>query len=102
MRCAKTPPPYGRGTNGGDVQWKVLVVDETSRKLIDNAVSEDDILNLNVTSKPGISIDNESHRLMTILARCRADRGKAENQPYGCAVYPIAPITYCRLPDGRL
>ncbi|GMG09149.1 unnamed protein product [Aspergillus oryzae var. brunneus] len=53
MRCAKTPPPYGRGTNGGDVQWKVLVVDETSRKLIDNAVSEDDILNLNVTSKPG-------------------------------------------------
>ncbi|KAF7585957.1 vacuolar sorting protein VPS33/slp1 [Aspergillus hancockii] len=31
-------------------EWKVLVVDETSRKLIDNAVSEDDILNLNVTN----------------------------------------------------
>ena len=40
------------------MQWKVLVVDETSRKLIDNAVSEDDILNLNVTSKPNILIDN--------------------------------------------
>lgn len=32
------------------MQWKVLVVDETSKKLIYNAVSEDDILNLNVTS----------------------------------------------------
>lgn len=30
-------------------EWKVLVVDETSRKLIDNTVNEDDILNLNVT-----------------------------------------------------
>ncbi|OJJ50823.1 hypothetical protein ASPZODRAFT_106723 [Penicilliopsis zonata CBS 506.65] len=34
---------------GGD-EWKVLVVDETSRKLIDNAVKQDDILNLNVTN----------------------------------------------------
>ena len=33
-------------------QWKVLVVDETSRKLINNATSEEDVLNLNVTSKP--------------------------------------------------
>lgn len=39
------------GANGGALQWKVLVVDETSRKLIENTVSEDDILNLNVTSK---------------------------------------------------
>jgi syntaxin-binding protein 1 len=31
-------------------QWKVLVVDEGSRKLIDNVVSEDDILTHNVTS----------------------------------------------------
>ncbi|THC97151.1 hypothetical protein EYZ11_003366 [Aspergillus tanneri] len=30
-------------------EWKVLVVDETSRKLISNSVSEDDILNNNVT-----------------------------------------------------
>jgi syntaxin-binding protein 1 len=36
----------------GGLQWKVLVVDETSRKLIDNTVNEDDILNLNVTRKP--------------------------------------------------
>ena len=42
------------GTDGDGappLQWKVVVVDETSRKLIDNAVSEDDILNLNVTSR---------------------------------------------------
>lgn len=31
------------------MQWMVLVVDEESRKLMDNAVKEDDILNENVT-----------------------------------------------------
>ncbi|RAL13026.1 Sec1 family protein [Aspergillus homomorphus CBS 101889] len=41
-------------------EWKVLVVDETSRKLIDNAVSEDDILNLNVTN-----IEQIEHRRPT-------------------------------------
>ncbi|KAK2766750.1 vacuolar sorting protein VPS33/slp1 [Arachnomyces sp. PD_36] len=34
----------------GGNEWKVLVVDETSRSLIDNAVNEDDILNENVTN----------------------------------------------------
>ena len=31
-------------------QWKVLVLDAASRKVIDNVVREDDILNENVTS----------------------------------------------------
>ncbi|KAF2428953.1 Sec1-like protein [Tothia fuscella] len=31
-------------------EWKVLVVDEASRKLLDNVVKEDDILNLNITN----------------------------------------------------
>jgi syntaxin-binding protein 1 len=31
-------------------QWKILIVDEDSKKLIDNVVKEDDILNLNITS----------------------------------------------------
>ncbi|WEW57761.1 syntaxin binding protein 1 [Emydomyces testavorans] len=31
-------------------EWKVLVVDERSRKLLNNAVKEDDILNANVTN----------------------------------------------------
>lgn len=39
------------GTDVGHPQWKVLVLDEASRNLIYNAVKEDDILNLNVTSK---------------------------------------------------
>lgn len=37
-----------RSTGGDD--WKVLVVDEGSRKLLNNAVKEDDILNHNVTN----------------------------------------------------
>ncbi|KAK2848500.1 hypothetical protein FQN49_005664 [Arthroderma sp. PD_2] len=36
--------------HAGGREWKVLVVDEASRKLIDNAVKEDDILNENVTN----------------------------------------------------
>jgi hypothetical protein len=32
-------------------QWKVLVVDEESRRLIDNVLREDDILHGNVTSE---------------------------------------------------
>ncbi|KAI9836567.1 MAG: hypothetical protein M1819_001199 [Sarea resinae] len=31
-------------------EWKVLVIDETSKKLIDNVLKEDDILNENVTN----------------------------------------------------
>ncbi|KAF2473920.1 Sec1-like protein [Lindgomyces ingoldianus] len=37
-----------KSTTRGD--WKVLVVDEKSRKLIDNVVKEDDILNENITN----------------------------------------------------
>ncbi|KAF2199541.1 Sec1-like protein [Delitschia confertaspora ATCC 74209] len=37
-----------RNTTRGD--WKVLVVDEQSQKLIDNVVKEDDILNENITN----------------------------------------------------
>ena len=33
-----------------------MVVDEGSRKLIDNAVKEDDILNENVTSKGSLAV----------------------------------------------
>ncbi|KAK2737667.1 vacuolar sorting protein VPS33/slp1 [Myotisia sp. PD_48] len=36
--------------NAGGQEWKVLVVDEGSKRLIDNAVKEDDILNFNVTN----------------------------------------------------
>lgn len=36
-------------------QWKVLILDGGSRKLIDGVVGEDDILALNVTSQSTIS-----------------------------------------------
>lgn len=32
-------------------QWKVLVVDEQTKKLLDNILKEDDILNENITSE---------------------------------------------------
>ncbi len=31
------------------IQWKVLVLDSGSKKLVDNAVKEDDILHENIT-----------------------------------------------------
>lgn len=31
-------------------QWKVLVVDEFSKKILDNVAKEDDILNQNIAS----------------------------------------------------
>jgi hypothetical protein len=33
-------------------QWKVLVVDPDSKRVIDNVVDQDEILNLNITSTP--------------------------------------------------
>ncbi|OQD93943.1 hypothetical protein PENSOL_c029G06802 [Penicillium solitum] len=36
--------------NTGGHEWKVLVVDETSKKLVDGAVKEEEILNLNVSN----------------------------------------------------
>lgn len=32
------------------LQWKVLVVDEFSKKILDNVAKEDDILNQNIAS----------------------------------------------------
>lgn len=55
MRLGPPSLQYTRiydGADGCRLQWKVLVVDETSRKLIYNVTNDDDILNLNVTSKP--------------------------------------------------
>ncbi|KAJ5262293.1 hypothetical protein N7524_007598 [Penicillium chrysogenum] len=36
--------------NAGGNEWKVLVVDETSKKLVEGAVKEEEILNLNVSN----------------------------------------------------
>lgn len=44
------------------LQWKVLVVDETSRKILVNSVKEDDVLNHNVTSTRPPSFDEAGIR----------------------------------------
>ncbi|KAF2873396.1 syntaxin-binding protein-like protein 2 [Massariosphaeria phaeospora] len=49
-------------TTRGD--WKVLIVDEESRKLIDNVVKEDDILNANITNIERIDNRREPQRDM--------------------------------------
>ncbi|KAL3493255.1 Sec1-like protein [Aspergillus germanicus] len=53
-------------STAGD-EWKVLVVDEASRKLIDNAVKEDDILNLNVTNIEQIEKRRQSNQPIAAL-----------------------------------
>jgi hypothetical protein len=52
-RRTQPRPPHMRAANPS-TQWKILIVDEDSKKLIDNVVKEDDILNLNITSTPPI------------------------------------------------
>jgi syntaxin-binding protein 1 len=37
-------------------QWKVLVVDENSQKIIDNVVKQDDILNHNIARMATLSL----------------------------------------------
>jgi hypothetical protein len=43
-------PRIRKGTLLTRSQWKVLVLDESAKKIIDNVVKEDDILNENIAS----------------------------------------------------
>ena len=48
-------------------QWKVLVIDENAKKLIDNVVKEDDILNENIAStsrKTLVRSDADSRQIL--------------------------------------
>lgn len=45
-----TPSPRTRIAKLTLEQWKILIVDEYSEKIINNVVKEDDILNANITS----------------------------------------------------
>ncbi|KAK3323426.1 Sec1 family protein [Cercophora scortea] len=51
-----------KGITAGD--WKVLVVDETTKKIIDNAVSEDEILNRNIANIEQIEHRREMNQTM--------------------------------------
>lgn len=48
-RCMRPPCCLANITHNAE-QWKVLVADEQSKKLLDNVLKEDDILNENITS----------------------------------------------------
>ena len=62
-----------RQTSGND--WKVLVLDETSRKLLYNVVTEDDVLNCNI-----ITIERIEDR--------------REHQPETDAIYLLSPLPH--------
>lgn len=54
---SSTPPLMQRDRTDGPsspLQWKVLVVDETSRKFVNSAAKEEEILNLNVSSESSL------------------------------------------------
>ena len=48
------------------MQWKVLVIDEAAKKIIDNVVKEDDILNENIASKLHMEIHRDELRMSKI------------------------------------
>lgn len=80
------------------------MLDEASRNLIYNAVKEDDILNLNVTSKfTLLGHTYSSHGLTRSTARYRTDRRTTAVQPAdGCPLYPVRSPAHHRLCSGRL
>jgi len=47
--------------------WKILIVDEDSKKLIDNVVKEDDILNSNITNIERLEDRRETQRDMDAI-----------------------------------
>lgn len=51
------PPTMDRDTDADrcKLQWKCLIVDENSKKIVDNAVKADDILNSNIASQSSSS-----------------------------------------------
>ncbi|KAJ5091932.1 hypothetical protein NUU61_006802 [Penicillium alfredii] len=53
--------------HAGGHDWKVLVVDETSKKLVNSAVKEDEILNLNVSNVEQIEHRRQSNPDMDAL-----------------------------------
>lgn len=80
-------------------QWKVLILDGGSKKLVDGTVREDDILKENVTS---ISSENKIDRSRLKAARHRTNRGQETTQPRnGRNILSLATASYCGLLNGR-
>jgi syntaxin-binding protein 1 len=61
------PLKVNSADSSSPVQWKVLVVDETSRKLINGAVNEEEILNFNISSEPDFLSTMQTHTSLNCL-----------------------------------
>lgn len=61
-----------------ELQWKCLVVDENSKKIIDNVVKEDDILNNNIASMLPQPTHARLHSLTTNSNRANRKPPRAE------------------------
>jgi syntaxin-binding protein 1 len=64
--------------------WKCLIVDENSKKIIDNVVKEDDILNNNIASwSPKQNILYKLSPVLTsfLLSSYRANREPSRTEP---------------------
>jgi hypothetical protein len=80
------------------VQWKILVLDEAARRIIDSSVKEDDILNHNIASML-LCPAHEGCAALSENPRHRADRGAEAAEPgNGCHLHPLAAAAHCRLP----
>ena len=70
-----------------------MVVDEGSRKLIDNAVKEDDILNENVTSKGSLAVFKAQTEHFKISNRLNT-RGPSTETWMRFIYYRLCPISW--------
>lgn len=65
-------------------QWKVLIVDEDSKRILDNVLKQDDILNENITSelRLGAKDRGKSHSLQMSRILKTGGRGTQRSMRY--------------------
>lgn len=101
------PPPLATDarhdplTHLSSSQWKVLILDATTKDLVSNTVKEDDILNQNIASMLRLVRNGGLATLMP--CRHRDDRGQARAKPHhGRHLLSRAQTPHRRVPPRRL
>ncbi|KAF4977000.1 hypothetical protein FZEAL_6420, partial [Fusarium zealandicum] len=89
--------------------WKCLIVDENSKKIIDNVVKEDEILNNNIASSSNLSHPpappGDASELTLLLVAIERIEERREPNPEMDAVYLLSPEPFaveCLLADFEL
>ena len=83
------------------------MVDEQTKKLLDNVLKEDDILNENITStllpylQTNVIVVREG-KADTCGRRCRDTRAQAPETGYGGYIHPRTATLHSRLHNGGL